>query len=558
MVGKIGYYLTAVILLILCIGIYCLGLDAEIMEGDSAQYILMSEDIFKNGEYLKFYLRGDNFLDKPPLLFWSSALSYNLFGVSEWAYRLPSLLVFILGFYSTYRLAKIFYGAEVGILAALLLASSLTAFLATQDVRTDTLLTGNVITSVWLLAEYLRNPRKKYFFAGFFFVGLGLLSKGPIAVMVPILAIGSHLLLSREFNKILHPQWLFRWFLGLIFVLILLLPMMVGLYEQFGINGLTFFFWTQSFGRITGQQTQYINDIGHTFFIHTFLWIFLPWSFLTVASIFSELLNRIKKIGFLSHDEEWISYGGFILPFIALSFSHYKLPHYLYVTLPFAAIFTAKWIYQWGILNNIKWIGLIQFIFSSLLWILIASIVLYIFPTHNPLILISLALIFGVSNYLFLREKSLWVYGCVVTMIGIGFTMNVVFYPKLLTYQSSVSFARSIKESNFRKKIYLLNFIDYNFDYYSGRNQTLNVAATLEEIEHAAADSVIIIYTDDKGLDEIKKSGFECLEIISKDYKHVTLLSIPFLNPVTRSKTLDHRHIIKATRPTDKKVAYGL
>ena len=68
------------------------GAFVDVMEVDAAQYATMSRDMLGQADPLKLYFRGADYLDKPPLLFWTSALSFSVFGVHNWSYKLPSIL----------------------------------------------------------------------------------------------------------------------------------------------------------------------------------------------------------------------------------------------------------------------------------------------------------------------------------------------------------------------------------------------------------------------------------------------------------------------------------
>src|SRR5688572_28698076 len=117
----------------------------DLMDVDSSQYAAISKEMFQSGNYLEVYCEGKDYLDKPPLVFWTACLSFKIFGVHDWAYRLPSFLVLLLGVYSIYRFCKIYYEELVAKLAALIMASCLAAFIMMHDVRTDTMLTGWVM-----------------------------------------------------------------------------------------------------------------------------------------------------------------------------------------------------------------------------------------------------------------------------------------------------------------------------------------------------------------------------------------------------------------------------
>src|SRR5205085_965020 len=116
-----------------------------------------------------------------------------------------------------------------------------------------------------------------------------MLTKGPIGLMVPALAIATDAALKRSWSTFFRWQWLVA---GVI-IMIALSPMLIGLWYQFDEaggketyngfvpSGIKFYFWTQSFGRLTGEST-WRNNTGPFFFVHTFLWAFLPWSVLAI------------------------------------------------------------------------------------------------------------------------------------------------------------------------------------------------------------------------------------------------------------------------------------
>ena len=129
------------------------------MEVDAAQYSVISMEMSWTKSFLHVYEHGNDYLDKPPLLFWSTAISYLVFGISNLTYKLPSVLITLLGIYSTYRFARMHYKKEVAIAAALILASSQALFLITNDVRTDSMLLGLTLFSVWQMSAYLKDRK---------------------------------------------------------------------------------------------------------------------------------------------------------------------------------------------------------------------------------------------------------------------------------------------------------------------------------------------------------------------------------------------------------------
>ena len=291
-----------VFLIFACICVYFLGaFKIPLIDIDAAQYANIGRVMLTSHQYLELFDRGKDYLDKPPMLLWLGALSMRVFGVRDVAYRLPSELFAVLAIYSTYRFALLFYKKEIALLSALVLAGCQGMFLMTHDVKTDTMLMGWAILSIWQLAEWFRHGSWGSLLLSCGAVAGGMLTKGPIALMVPVFAFLPHFLLRRSFKELIRWQYL----LMLAIVLLLLLPMDVGLYRQFdlhpektvngltGVSGLRFYYWTQSFGRITGESP-WRNNHPFYFLAQNLLWSFLPWVLFFYAGLAMEAFRLLK------------------------------------------------------------------------------------------------------------------------------------------------------------------------------------------------------------------------------------------------------------------------
>src|SRR5690242_19237846 len=109
--------------------VYVVGWFITVMDPDSAQYASITREMLERGDYLTFTDQGREYLDKPPLLFWLSGISFKLFGINHIAFRIPAFLATLLALYSTFKLAEVYYGKRTGYLAALLLATVQATFL---------------------------------------------------------------------------------------------------------------------------------------------------------------------------------------------------------------------------------------------------------------------------------------------------------------------------------------------------------------------------------------------------------------------------------------------
>lgn len=340
---RIPAWIFALILLV-----HIPALFVDVMDIDASQYAEMAREMRFSGNWTFLYDRGAAYLDKPPMLFWLSAASMQLFGPTNFGFKFPSFIVAILAVYATYRLGRRLHGEAVGRLAALILASCQGMFLMTNDVRTDTMLMGWVATAFWGWAEYRESKKWKWLLLTATAVAFGMMTKGPIALLAPAFAFGTDALLRRDWKGIFDPKYLVA--AGVI--AILLVPMSIGLYQQFdadpnvfvngkkGASGLRFFYWSQSFGRITGES-HWNNGAGLDFLLVNMLWAFLPWILLFLLALGVQIRGVFRKRFHLGIREEGFALGGFVLSYLALGMSRYQLPHYIFVVFPLAALLVA-------------------------------------------------------------------------------------------------------------------------------------------------------------------------------------------------------------------------
>jgi 4-amino-4-deoxy-L-arabinose transferase-like glycosyltransferase len=148
--------------------------------------------------------------------------------------------------YSTYRFTRLYYTKKTAAVAALMLATSEFYFLFHNDIHTDSLLTANVIFSVWQLAEYFKTKKLPNMLLAGLGIGLGIISKGPIGIFVPVTAAVSHLVYQKQLKLIFS----YKVVLGAVVTLAVLAIGLAGIFNQFGVDGLSYFFWGNNVGRM--------------------------------------------------------------------------------------------------------------------------------------------------------------------------------------------------------------------------------------------------------------------------------------------------------------------
>src|SRR3954447_11198194 len=98
---------------------------APLFDVDEGAFSQATMEMFERGDFLATYLNGEPRYDKPILVYWLQGAGGALLGPPEWAFRLPSAICASAWALITYLFARRFFGPERGILAAVVLATSL-------------------------------------------------------------------------------------------------------------------------------------------------------------------------------------------------------------------------------------------------------------------------------------------------------------------------------------------------------------------------------------------------------------------------------------------------
>ena len=164
--------------------------------------------------------------------YWLAALSFKIFGIYDWAYRIPGILATLLAAYSCYGLGKLLYNSHTGKLAALIFMTAQTIMLAAIDVRTDAVLTGFTIFAIWQLTTYIETKALKNIALGAFGAGIAFSTKGQIALLVMGFPLLCHLAYTRKWKRFLSWKVL----IALVVFGLTIAPMLYAYYHQFDLH----------------------------------------------------------------------------------------------------------------------------------------------------------------------------------------------------------------------------------------------------------------------------------------------------------------------------------
>lgn len=538
-------FLTTVILIII---VTIVGFPLDMMPPDAALYGSISKTMYLNDDFINLYSMGKDWLDKPHLPFWLTALSFKIFGVSNFSYKIPGVLIFLFGVWATYKFTKETYTRETAILASVILLTSLHSVISNFDVRAEPYLTGFIIGSMYWFYKYIQNKNWKDLVIACFLCALAIMTKGIFALIPLVAAIGGHFLVKRNWKEMLNPMWLISFVLIAIFIT----PELYALYQQFDIHpekvifgntdvsGIKFFLWDSQFGRFF--NTGPIKGNGDVFyFIHTILWAFLPWSILFYIATFLKIKRNFKIV---QSKEEFYSIFGALASILVFSLSKFQLAHYTNIVFPFMAVITADFVIKLKdkYVKLQKTFVITQWILISISLVAIVLISILMKPNFNSLLIIIL-LISVIALYIIMKQenekvKRLFYFSAIAFSFLYGF-MLTHFYPTLLQYQGGVHAARYLNNSK-AETVYLLDNNSHNFGFEFYLNTPLKRVAP-EGIENFKGKT---FYANKKDLEYIKnqKLAYTIIQVFD-DYR-ITKLKGRFVNKKSRQKTLGKKYII--------------
>ena len=156
---------------------------------DEALYAEAAREMLAGGDWITPYVNGVFFFEKPPLYYWLAGLSYSAFGVSPFAARLPAALMAILTIAVTARLAARVWGTRAGLLAGLVLATSLQMIMIGRMGIMDVPLTCLIALALLAYAQWRRHGSLLAAVAFGMIVGLAMLLKGMAGGLAPAVAV---------------------------------------------------------------------------------------------------------------------------------------------------------------------------------------------------------------------------------------------------------------------------------------------------------------------------------------------------------------------------------
>jgi len=522
------------------------------MEVDSAQYASMSREMLEGASLTELTEHGQRYQsqgypDKPPLIFWAGALGMRLLGSNEAGFRLMSWLAAALALWAVGKWARLLWGSMAVLPTRLVYASNLGMLLINVDLRTDSLLLSMTTIALWQGQAFMRHRGIRALLGFTLALALALMAKGPIAAVAVVVGllpswpavekIRKSSILSESKHSTRPILILPALLLVVLGVFLLLSPMLWGLYRQWGWHdGVRYYLWTQSFGRITGENP-WANQTGPLFLTGSLAWSFLPWTLVLIAALF-RAIRSFKS-------EKWSYAGigalaGLILLTIALSSSAYQLPHYIYIVWPFASVLCAKYLSEFPLSRKLFLSHNVM-----LVLLLLACVILCVLTAANPILTLTAGVIWLFIALVIIRTSfeglSLFLARSVAVYLLITATLLLVFYPNVLPYQASVRAGQIHRSNHSDDPLWILGCRDeslHSLHFYARR------VVSVAENPSALPSGPIWVYTDTGGRENLNHFGRTIDFSITLPFTRVSALKPDFFHPRKRENVIENRYLI--------------
>lgn len=314
------------------------------MDDVDAVQAQIARNMLTSGDWVTARLDGVVYLEKPPLIYWLIAASYKIFGIHDWAARVPMALASLAVCWVTTAFGIWAFGRRAGFYAGLCAATCVGLFLFTRVLIPDIMLTFTTALAMWAFLRALDEEELHPRFWAFLFaasLGIGLLLKSLIAVVFPLAAGVIYLVLTQQLFS--APAWKrLRPASGAAVVLLIAAPWHIlaasrnppyfflsfhsgpGQYHGF----LWFFFMNEQVLRFLNlRYPRDYNTVPRLYFwLSHLLWLF-PWSVYlpAVAKLPYKPVDRAGRARLLA-----LCWTGFLLVFFTFSTTqeYYSMPCY--------------------------------------------------------------------------------------------------------------------------------------------------------------------------------------------------------------------------------------
>ncbi|MEO7145256.1 MAG: glycosyltransferase family 39 protein [Bryobacteraceae bacterium] len=316
----------------------------SLMDDVDAVQAQIARNMLDSGDWVTARLDGVKYLEKAPLKYWTIAVAYKIFGVHDWAARIPVVLAVVALCWLVARMGWWAFSARAGLYAGLALATSIGLYLFTRILIPDVVITLAIALALWAFLRALEEDERRpgvWSMAMAASIAVAILLKGLIGIVFPVgagfvyLALTHQLFARRTWHR-LHPFWSVLAILAIAAPWHVLATLRNPPYFNFtmhsGPGHYRGFFWFYFINEhvlrfLNRRYPRDYNTVPRLYFwLFHLIWLF-PWSvFLPAAAkLRYNAADRAGRLRLLA-----LCWAGFILVFFTFSSTqeYYSLPAY--------------------------------------------------------------------------------------------------------------------------------------------------------------------------------------------------------------------------------------
>jgi 4-amino-4-deoxy-L-arabinose transferase-like glycosyltransferase len=351
------------------------GLGAfGLLGADEPRYAQIAREMLARHDWIVPTLNGAPWLEKPVLLYWKMMSSYSLFGVSDWAARVPAAVnatLVVLGIFFFMRRFR--FASELD--AAMIAASSAGMIGFGRGASTDMLVSAPFALAMLCWWTWHQTSKKLWLLLFYALLACGALAKGPVAPALAVLVVGAYAALRRDgkiFVRSLSAP-------GFVLFFVIVLPWYLAMQHKVP-QFFRVFFIEHNLERFGTNLYQHAQPFWY--YIPVFVLATLPWTIFTLPALVQAGRDAVEhwrnksaapssaatdavtatqitanQVTATPATDDGLSSFLFlwiIVPIVFFSISRAKLPGYILPAIPAAALLTADYLHRAKAVSRIK------------------------------------------------------------------------------------------------------------------------------------------------------------------------------------------------------------
>lgn len=377
-----------------------------LLGADEPRYAQVAREMLTRHDWITPTLGGKPWLEKPVLYYWQAIIAYRIFGVSDWAARLPSAVDATLMVAAVYVFLRRFRpGFHLD--GALITASCAGVIGFARAASTDMPLAATFTIAMLAWYAWYESRSGSYLALSYLFLGLGVLAKGPVAVVLAVLVVTLFATLTHEFRLLRQTLWI----PGIVIFLAVILPWYVAVQIR---NPEFFRVFILEHNLARFGTNLYHHPEPFWYYLPVSLLALLPWTAFAIVAISQSISQWRKRRAVEAGDSfSFFLVIWLLVPIVFFSISQSKLPGYIVPAVPAGSLLVAEYVRtHWSKEKSLRlWQIIVHAVIASGL-LVPALMIQYILVEHSmpwskAVVPLAFAAVCAISIALMLRISGL-------------------------------------------------------------------------------------------------------------------------------------------------------